>query len=82
MNSAQLESFVQTVNQRVQDCIDSTECDRVFLDSLDDAGIDQCELGEAYETECGDWYWWAKADGRKTAIIQYRSGRVVAIERG
>ena len=81
MNSAQLEEFVSTVNQRVQDCIDATEADRVFLDSLDECRIDQCELGEGYETEMGDWYWWVRAEERKAVLIQYRSGRCAIVER-
>ena len=82
MNTAQLEDFVSTVNQRAQDCIDSTEADRVFLDSLDECRIDQTELGEGYLTEMGDWYWWIRADERKAVLIQYRSGRCAIIERG
>ena len=54
MNAAQLEDFVSTVNERVQDCIDATEADRVFLDSLGECRIDQDTLGEAFQTECGD----------------------------
>ena len=76
MNAAQLEDFVSTVNDRVQDCIDATEADRVFLDSLDECRIDQDTLGEAFQTECGDWYWWTRADERKVVLIQYGSGRV------
>ena len=82
MNTAQLEDFVSTVNQRAQDCIDSTEADRVFLDSLDECRIDQNELGEGYLTEMGDWYWWVRADARKAVLIQYRSGRCAIVERG
>ena len=82
MNSAQLEDFVSTVNQRVQDCIDATEADRVFLDSLDECRIDQNTLGEAFQTECGDWYWWTRADERKAVLIQYKSGRCAIVERG
>ena len=81
MNSAQLEDFVSTVNDRVQDCIDATEADRAFLDSLDECRIDQCELGTGYETEMGDWYWWVKAEERKAVLIQYRSGRCAIVER-
>jgi len=82
MNTAQLEDFVSTVNQRAQDCIDATEADRVFLDSLDECRIDQNELGEGYLTEMGDWYWWVKANERKAVLIQYRSGRCAIVERG
>ena len=81
MNSAQLEDFVLTVNDRVQDCIDATEADRVFLDSLYDCGIDECQLGSAFQTEMGDWFWWVKADERKAVLIQYSSGRVAIAER-
>ena len=82
MNSAHLEEFVSTVNQRAQDCIDSTEADRMFLDSLDECRIDQNELGEGYLTEMGDWYWWVRADERKAVLIQYKSGRCAIVERG
>jgi len=82
MNTAQLEEFVSTVNQRAQDCIDSNEANRLFLDSLCDCGIDEVELGSAYETEMGDWYWWVKANERKAVLIQYRSGRCAIVERG
>ena len=82
MNTAQLEDFVSTVNQRAQDCIDSTETNRLFLDSLYDCGIDEVELGSAYETEMGDWFWWVRADERKAVLIQYRSGRCAIVERG
>ena len=81
MNSAQLEDFVSTVNERVQDCIDSIEADRLFLDSLYDCGIDEVELGSCYETEMGDWFWWVKANERKAVLIQYRSGRCAIVER-
>ena len=81
MNSAQLEEFVSTVNQRAQDCIDSNEANRLFLDSLYDCGIDEVELGSAYETEMGDWYWWVRAEERKAVLIQYRSGRCAIVER-
>ena len=82
MNTAQLEEFVSTVNQRAQDCIDSNEANRLFLDSLYDCGIDEVELGSAYETEMGDWFWWVRADERKAVLIQYRSGRCAIVERG
>ena len=82
MNTAQLEDFVSTVNQRAQDCIDSNEANRLFLDSLYDCGIDEVELGSAYETEMGDWFWWVKANERKAVLIQYRSGRCAIVERG
>ena len=81
MNTAQLEDFVSTVNQRAQDCIDSTEANRLFLDSLYDCGIDEVELGSAYETEMGDWFWWVKANERKAVLIQYRSGRCAIVDR-
>ena len=57
MNRHALESFVETVNCHVCDSIDSQEYDKVFLDSLDECEIDETELGEAFETEMGDWYW-------------------------
>ena len=82
MNNAQLEYFVSTVNDRIQDCIDSNEANRLFLDSLYDCGIDEVELGSAYETEMGDWFWWVRADERKAVLIQYRSGRCAIVERG
>jgi len=82
MNTAQLEDFVSTVNTHVCDSIDSQEYDRVFLDSLYECGIEETELGTAYETEMGDWFWWVRADERKSVLIQYRSGRCAIVERG
>ena len=82
MNTAQLEEFVSTVNTHVCDSIDSQEYDRVFLDSLYECGIEEIELGTAFETDCGDWYWWVKANERKAVLIQYRSGRYAIVERG
>jgi len=82
MNTAQLEDFVSTVNTHVCDSIDSQEYDRVFLDSLYECGIEENELGEAFETDCGEWYWWVKANERKAVLIQYRSGRCAIVERG
>ena len=82
MNTAQLEDFVSTVNTHVCDFIDSQEYDRVFLDSLYECGIEETELGTAYETEMGDWFWWVKANERKAVLIQYRSGRCAIVERG
>ena len=82
MNTAQLEEFVSTVNTHVCDSIDSQEYDRVFLDSLYECGIEETELGTAFETDCGDWFWWVKANERKAVLIQYRSGRCAIVERG
>jgi hypothetical protein len=68
-----LESVVDAVNLRVLDLPPNETADLVLIQELDRAGIDQVELGSAYETADG-WAW------PYCGMVQYGgSGRLALI---
>ena len=68
-----LESVVDRVNIRVIDLQPSETADLILIQELSRAGIDQVELGSAYETADG-WAW------PTPGLIQYGgSGRLALI---
>ncbi len=68
-----LESVVDAVNLRVCDLQPNESADLVLIQELARAGIDEVELGSAYETADG-WAW------PSAHLIQYGgSGRLVLI---
>ena len=66
----QLEQVVTRVNLRVMDVECNESADIILIQELDRAGIDQSELGEAWEDDDGGWRW------PTAKLIQYPDGRL------
>lgn len=67
-----LQSVVSRVNLRLEDLPPDLTADLILLQELDRAGVDQVELGDAYETEDG-WAW------PSCGLLQYGSGRLTLL---
>ena len=71
-----LERVVARVNVRIEEyeTLREGDADLFLLAELAAAGIEECELGPAWETETGDWVW------RTSRLIQYSSGRLATFD--
>ena len=77
MDRSQLESVCARVNLAVLS-LDTANPDHELLDALSACGIDEAELGSAFETGTGDWFWY-HFQHRKCILTQYKSGRLALI---